>query len=118
LGYLTMLLPLAAATAYFIYRRDLCASRERLRGASRLVETACGAIEYAEMSGGDPVLIVHGAGGGFDQGWISVGCSRRAAFALPAARERRRIISFRNARSRSADPLPGMHQSMAPSSSP
>src|SRR6185436_19671591 len=30
--------------------------------------TACGPIEYAEMGEGPAVLLVHGAGGGFDQG--------------------------------------------------
>lgn len=49
------------------YTRDLRASRKRLEGASRLLETSCGPIEYAESGSGVPLLMVHGAGGGFDQ---------------------------------------------------
>jgi 2-hydroxy-6-oxonona-2,4-dienedioate hydrolase len=57
-----------AVWVYLAYRRDLKASRERLRGASRIIETACGPIEYAEAGEGAPILMIHGAGGGFDQG--------------------------------------------------
>lgn len=53
---------------YFAFRRDLETSRRRLRGASRVVATASGPVEYAERGTGEPVLVIHGAGGGFDQG--------------------------------------------------
>jgi pimeloyl-ACP methyl ester carboxylesterase len=33
-----------------------------------VVQTPCGPIEYAAAGVGEPVLVVHGAGGGFDQG--------------------------------------------------
>ena len=33
-----------------------------------MVETPCGPIEYAVAGNGPPVLVVHGAGGGIDQG--------------------------------------------------
>lgn len=73
---LLVILTLAALVvgvwAYRAYQRDLRASRERLRGASRIIETACGPIEYAEAGEGSPVFVVHGAGGGFDQG-IEIG---------------------------------------------
>ena len=35
---------------------------------SRMLETSFGPIEYAEAGEGPPVLVIHGAGGGFDQG--------------------------------------------------
>lgn len=35
---------------------------------SRILETSFGPIEYAEAGDGPPVLVIHGAGGGFDQG--------------------------------------------------
>ena len=35
---------------------------------SRILETSVGPIEYAEAGEGPPVLVIHGAGGGFDQG--------------------------------------------------
>jgi 2-hydroxy-6-oxonona-2,4-dienedioate hydrolase len=56
------------AASYTVYRLELAEARERLANASAVVETACGAIEYATVGEGAPVLVVHGAGGGFDQG--------------------------------------------------
>lgn len=50
------------------YRRAIHRARERLSTGARIVETACGPIEYAVAGDGPPVLVVHGAGGGFDQG--------------------------------------------------
>lgn len=47
---------------------DMRATRSRLAGQSRLVETACGPVEVAESGTGPPALVVHGAGGGFDMG--------------------------------------------------
>ena len=35
---------------------------------SQMLETSLGPIEYAEAGEGAPVLVIHGAGGGFDQG--------------------------------------------------
>ncbi|HEY3645425.1 MAG TPA: alpha/beta hydrolase, partial [Gammaproteobacteria bacterium] len=50
------------------YRHDLAAARERIGSGSQVVETRCGPIEYAVRGEGPPLLVVHGAGGGFDQG--------------------------------------------------
>jgi pimeloyl-ACP methyl ester carboxylesterase len=51
------------------YRRDMQTARERLeQGGSKLAETACGPIEYATAGTGPPVLVIHGAGGGWNQG--------------------------------------------------
>lgn len=49
------------------YQRDIRAARERVVTGSEVVETPCGAIEYAVAGDGAPMLVVHGAGGGFDQ---------------------------------------------------
>jgi len=46
---------------------DLAAARARLVGRSKTVETSFGTLEYAVMGQGEPMLIVHGAEGGFDQ---------------------------------------------------
>ena len=43
-------------------------SHERVLSGSRIASTPCGPIEYAVAGAGPPVLVVHGAGGGFDQG--------------------------------------------------
>ena len=39
-----------------------------LRGASKVMQTPCGDIEYAETGKGPAVLILHGSPGGYDQG--------------------------------------------------
>jgi pimeloyl-ACP methyl ester carboxylesterase len=44
------------------------ASRARLTGRSRVIETALGPVEVADSGTGRPVLVVHGAAGGFDMG--------------------------------------------------
>lgn len=50
---------------------DLRAARARLAAQSRVVQTARGPVEVAESGSGPPVLVVHGTGGGFDQGLIA-----------------------------------------------
>jgi pimeloyl-ACP methyl ester carboxylesterase len=57
---------LAGATA--AYRRDIAAARRRVATGSAVAETSSGPIEYADRGTGPVVLMVHGAGGGFDQG--------------------------------------------------
>jgi pimeloyl-ACP methyl ester carboxylesterase len=58
----------ALATATYFYRIDIQKARDRVTTGSSLAHTSCGPIEYAVAGDGPPVLIVHGAGGGFDQG--------------------------------------------------
>ena len=58
----------AGATAYWRYRREITELRERLRSSSQIAETSSGSIEYGEAGEGQPLLVVHGAGGGYDQG--------------------------------------------------
>lgn len=54
------------------YRSDISAAQERVMSGSQVIETKCGPIEYAAMGEGPPVLVVHGAGGGYDQGlWVA-----------------------------------------------
>jgi 2-hydroxy-6-oxonona-2,4-dienedioate hydrolase len=57
-----------SALVWFNYRRDIHRLRERISAGSRIVETPSGPIEYGSVGDGPSVFVVHGAGGGFDQG--------------------------------------------------
>jgi pimeloyl-ACP methyl ester carboxylesterase len=50
------------------YRRDMRRAYERVRARGTVVPSPYGDIEYVEGGSGAPVLVVHGSGGGFDQG--------------------------------------------------
>ena len=52
----------------FSYRSDIRAARDRISVGSKITDTPCGVIEYADVGNGPPVLAVHGSGGGFDAG--------------------------------------------------
>jgi pimeloyl-ACP methyl ester carboxylesterase len=58
---------LALAWLVLIYQGDLHRARERVSTGSHLIDTPCGPIEFAAAGAGPAVLLVHGAGGGFDQ---------------------------------------------------
>ena len=79
---------LAAAVfglTYTSYRRDIDRARERVSTGSQIVQTPCGPIQYAVAGDGPPVLVVHGAGGGYDQS---------LDFAEPLARSGFRVIAM------------------------
>ncbi len=54
--------------AYAAYTRDMRRAYDRIRDRSQVVASPFGNIEWAEGGTGVPVLVVHGSGGGFDQG--------------------------------------------------
>jgi 2-hydroxy-6-oxonona-2,4-dienedioate hydrolase len=66
-AFALLLAAVASVVIHLSYRRELAAARERVAGGT-VVVTPCGPIEYAVAGQGQPVLVVHGAGGGFDQG--------------------------------------------------
>jgi len=74
----------ATAGTYAIFARDLPGARARLVGRSKTVETSFGTLEYAVMGQGEPILIVHGAGGGFDQGIDMTGAMAVGGYQLIA----------------------------------
>lgn len=58
----------AAGLTYEDYRSDLAFERKRVSAGSRIAQTPCGRIEYGSAGEGPVLLLVHGAGGGYDQG--------------------------------------------------
>lgn len=67
LGIALAALLATAAVVATRYHADLEQARARVAHSS-IALTACGPIEYSKSGAGPPVLVVHGAGGGFDQG--------------------------------------------------
>ena len=62
-------LALLALTAMaWAYARDMSRAYQRIQGRSQLLDTPLGRIEYTQRGQGPAVLVVHGSGGGFDQG--------------------------------------------------
>ena len=58
----------ASALAYAAYRKDVEEARRRIAIERQIVGSGHGTIEFAESGDGPAVLLIHGAGGGFDQG--------------------------------------------------
>lgn len=96
----TAVLALAFGALLFLCSAALTETRKRnaqLTAERSLAQTRHGAIEYVRWGEGSPVLVVHGAGGGFDQGrllaraigggahqWISVSRFGYLGSAMPA----------------------------------
>ena len=59
---------MAFGLGYAAFVGDVQRAMQRVAHGSRIADTQCGPIEYAEMGEGPALLLVHGAGGGFDQG--------------------------------------------------
>ena len=69
LWIIPILLVVFLAVLYLPYRRDNQNAYSKLDSVERQVlETDCGPIEVAIRGEGEPVLVSHGIGGGFDQG--------------------------------------------------
>ncbi len=68
LSMAAIVLTALVAFAVVSYRRDLALAQARISSDSLIAQTRCGPIEYAVAGSGSPVLMIHGAGGGFDQG--------------------------------------------------
>jgi 2-hydroxy-6-oxonona-2,4-dienedioate hydrolase len=88
---LTLVAALAAAAAagagliHSRYARDLAAATARAAEGGTLLATACGPIEVQQAGAGVPVLMIHGSGGGHDQG---------LAFARPLVAHGMRVIAM------------------------
>lgn len=67
-GWIAIGATAASAVMLTRYSRDMRRAYERIRGMSALAESPFGRIEYLDGGRGPAVLVVHGSGGGFDQG--------------------------------------------------
>lgn len=65
---LALLVAVAALATGLVYSRDLARLRARLAAGSTLIDTRHGPVEVAVWGEGPVVLVLHGAGGGYDQG--------------------------------------------------
>jgi 2-hydroxy-6-oxonona-2,4-dienedioate hydrolase len=75
---------LVGGATWRAYAREIAAARARTRGRSEVFGSRFGTMEYAIEGSGPPVPMVHGTGGGFDQG---------LAFAEPLVAAGWRIIA-------------------------
>lgn len=66
------------------YREARRAVDTRLLGQSSLIDSRHGALEYAIAGTGPPVLMIHGTGGGFDQGLLFAAKLRQRGFRIIA----------------------------------
>jgi len=67
------------------FEGDLALAAARATEGSEMVNTACGPIEVQQAGTGSPLLVVHGSGGGHDQGM---------AWARPLASQGVRVIAM------------------------
>jgi pimeloyl-ACP methyl ester carboxylesterase len=72
----------AYATGAFREAREQAESR--LFGHSTIFESRSGALEYAVAGNGPPVMMIHGTGGGFDQGLLFAAKLRQRGFSIVA----------------------------------
>jgi 2-hydroxy-6-oxonona-2,4-dienedioate hydrolase len=71
IGFAFLVIAAVAIGALFV--RDLSHARARLEGRSQTISTSLGDMEYALLGQGAPALVIHGAGGGFDQALDMIG---------------------------------------------
>ena len=64
---------IAGLLIWWRFNQDMKLAAVRIAQASVLVSTRCGPIEYQESGTGLPLLVVHGSGGGHDQGMAFAG---------------------------------------------
>lgn len=69
-GVLSGICAALSAAVYKRYLHDIDYAWRTVLAGSKIVNTACGPIEYAESGRGYPVLVIHGASGGYDQGLV------------------------------------------------
>jgi pimeloyl-ACP methyl ester carboxylesterase len=78
------ILGIAGAVVWWRFAAALSIHRARVHRGSQVVSSRFGPIEFATDGHGAPVLIVHGAAGGFDQGIAAAGRLAAAGYQVVA----------------------------------
>jgi hypothetical protein len=71
LGAVVLAAAIPGGLVYRQYQHDMALAYQRIASGGQTIRTACGPIQYTEWGAGAPMLIVHGASGGYDQGEYS-----------------------------------------------
>jgi 2-hydroxy-6-oxonona-2,4-dienedioate hydrolase len=66
------------------FREARAQSDNRLFGQSQVIGSTSGALEFAVTGKGPPLMMIHGTGGGFDQGLLFAAGLRRRGFRIVA----------------------------------
>ena len=72
LRWIAVGLIIAVVVVAAAYLWDMNRAYERIQGKSTVIPSPYGDIEYTEGGSGPPVLVIHGSGGGYDQGELVV----------------------------------------------
>jgi 2-hydroxy-6-oxonona-2,4-dienedioate hydrolase len=84
LAVIAVVIAVASSWVWWHFDADLTRAHARAMRSGVTVQTRCGPIEYGEAGEGVPLLMVHGSGGGHDQGM---------AFAASFAQQGVRVIA-------------------------
>ncbi len=74
----------AVAWGLGAFRATMSAAEARVARRSSVIETTAGPLEYAIAGRGPPLMMIHGTGGGFDQGLLFANCLREAGLQIVA----------------------------------
>lgn len=85
LGIVVAVVLVAALVTRWRFAQDLAVAAGRAASGSVVVATRCGPIEVQQAGDGTPLLMIHGSGGGHDQGM---------AWARPLVRQGMRVIAM------------------------
>ncbi len=70
LKFAAVLAGVGFAYTYPRYQREKKAALDRLRAGSQIFQSPSGELEYQVAGDGQPILVIHGAGGGYEQGML------------------------------------------------